>query len=172
MKKQLTTLVIAGLVASTSAMAQLEGLVDREGEFVRDRQGDCILTLDGTLGCKTRTLTLGTDTFFDFNKSNLKPAGKQKLNELAAEIRENGTRVKEISLAGYTDSIGTQQYNLGLSERRALAVEKYLVENGVSPSIIQTAGYGKNNPIASNDTAEGRALNRRVDVTIKGLSAK
>lgn len=172
MKKQLTTLVIAGLVASTSAMAQLEGLVDRQGEFVRDRQGECITTLDGTLGCKTRTLTLNTDAFFDFDRAILKPAGKQKLNELAAEIRENGTRVKEISLAGYTDSIGSQQYNLGLSERRAAAVERYLVDNGVSQNIIRTAGYGKNNPIASNDTAEGRSKNRRVDVVIKGLGTK
>ncbi len=172
MKKQLTTLVIAGLVASTSAMAQLEGLVDRQGEFVRDRQGECVLTLDGTPGCGSRSISLSADTFFDFDKSVLKPAGKEKLNELAAEIKKDGAKVKSISLSGYTDAIGTQQYNLGLSDRRAKAVEAYLVANGVNPAIITTHGYGKDNPIATNDTPEGRAKNRRVDVVINGVVGK
>ena len=173
MKKQLTTLVIAGLVASTSAMAQLEGLVDRQGEFVRDRQGECVLVLDGTQGCDgPKSISLSADAFFDFDKAILKPAGKERLNELAAEIRRDHAKVKSISLAGYTDAIGTQQYNLGLSERRAKAVEAYLVENGVNPSIITTRGYGKADPIATNDTAEGRAKNRRVDVVINGVIAK
>ncbi len=172
MKKQLTTLVIAGLVASTSAMAQLEGLVDRQGEFVRDRQGECVLTRDGTPGCGSRSVSLSADAFFDFDKSVLKPAGKEKLNELAAEIKQDGAKVKSISLSGYTDAIGTQQYNLGLSERRAKAVEAYLVANGVNPALITTHGYGKENPIATNDTAEGRAQNRRVDVVINGVVGK
>ncbi|MBS7824775.1 OmpA family protein [Wohlfahrtiimonas chitiniclastica] len=172
MKKQLTTLVIAGLVASTSAMAQLEGLVDRQGDFVRDRQGECVLVLDGTPGCGARSVSLSADTFFDFDKAVLKPAGKAELNKLAAQIKQDGAKVRSISLAGYTDGIGSQQYNLGLSERRAKAVEAYLVENGVSPSIITTKGYGKENPIATNETAEGRAKNRRVDVVINGVIGK
>ena len=172
MKKQLTTLVIAGLVASTSAMAQLEGLVDRQGEFVRDRQGECVLTLDGTAGCGTRSMSLSADAFFDFDKSVLKAAGKEKLNELAADIKNAGAKVKSINLAGYTDGIGSQQYNLGLSQRRAKSVEAYLVANGVNPAIITTEGFGKENPIATNDTAEGRAQTRRVDVTIKGIANK
>jgi OOP family OmpA-OmpF porin len=64
---------------------------------------------------------------------------------------------------GFTDSIGTEEYNLGLSQRRADAVRNYLVEKGVDPKIITAKGYGESNPVASNDTKEGRALNRRVE---------
>ena len=65
---------------------------------------------------------------------------------------------------GYTDSVGTDKYNQGLSERRANAVMSHLVDRGVSASRLTATGYGESNPVASNDTAEGRALNRRVEL--------
>jgi OOP family OmpA-OmpF porin len=68
-----------------------------------------------------------------------------------------------VEVQGFTDSIGTEEYNQGLSERRADAVRNYLVERGVDPKIISSKGYGESNPVASNDTKEGRALNRRVE---------
>jgi OOP family OmpA-OmpF porin len=73
----------------------------------------------------------------------------------------------EISIEGHTDSIGTDEYNLGLSQRRADAVRDYLVASGISPDmIVSTIGVGKANPIASNDTEEGRSRNRRVEIII------
>ena len=69
-----------------------------------------------------------------------------------------------VSVDGYTDSIGTDAYNQGLSERRANAVMGHLVDRGVSASRLTATGYGEGNPVASNDTAEGRALNRRVEL--------
>jgi OOP family OmpA-OmpF porin len=68
-----------------------------------------------------------------------------------------------VEVQGFTDSIGTEEYNQGLSERRANAVKDYLVERGVNPEKISAKGYGELNPVASNDTKEGRALNRRVE---------
>ena len=70
-------------------------------------------------------------------------------------------------LEGHTDSIGSAKYNQGLSERRAAAVAKVLMENGVAANRISTVGYGKTQPIAENATKEGRAKNRRVDAKFR-----
>jgi OmpA-OmpF porin, OOP family len=69
---------------------------------------------------------------------------------------------------GHTDAVGTDAYNQRLSERRAAAVKDYLVKGGISASRIETAGFGESRPVASNETAEGRAQNRRVELKIKG----
>ncbi len=169
MKKQLTMAAIAGLFFASSAVAQDEALTDRQGDVVRDRWGDCIVTLDGTNDCHAPTVqnvSLEADAFFDFDKATLKPEGKARLDELVSQIQQV-KHVNGIHLGGHTDGIGSQQYNLGLSERRAKAVEEYLVSRGVSPQLITTEGYGKLNPIVPNDTPANRAKNRRVDVVIK-----
>ena len=75
------------------------------------------------------------------------------------------TKNEKISNTGYTDSKGTKEYNKELSLRRAESLEEKLIELGLSPEkIIETKGNGDNNPIASNDTEEGRAANRRIEV--------
>jgi outer membrane protein OmpA-like peptidoglycan-associated protein len=73
-------------------------------------------------------------------------------------------------VGGYTDGVGSVNYNLGLSQRRAQAVVDYLITKGVNSNNLKVVGYGKSNPIATNDTPEGRAMNRRVE--IKVLSKK
>ena len=168
MKKQLTITAIAGLFVATSAFAQQEALTDRQGDAVMDRWGDCVVTLDGTNACQpqVQNVSLEADAFFDFDKATLKPEGKARLDELVSQIQQV-KHVNGIHLGGHTDGIGSQQYNLGLSERRAKAVEEYLVSRGVSPQLITTEGYGKLNPIVPNDTPANRAKNRRVDVVIK-----
>src|SRR5262245_61228428 len=105
-----------------------------------------------------KKITLQVDAFFDFNKATLKPAGKQKIDEVVREMKANPS-VKAL-VEGYTDSIGTQAYNLRLSERRAMAAKDYMVEQGIESSRITTKGYGKEHPIASNATKEGRAQNQ------------
>jgi outer membrane protein OmpA-like peptidoglycan-associated protein len=102
---------------------------------------------------------------FEFNKSDIMESDIAELQKEVTFIRKYpGAKVR---LEGHTDSIGTDEYNKGLSERRAEAVKDYLVKEGAtSASKISTVGYGESRPVASNDTEEGRAQNRRVEVLI------
>ncbi len=102
--------------------------------------------------------------FFDYNKATLKPESYPELNRLV-EFLKNHPDIK-IEISGHTDTLGTFEYNMQLSERRAKAVYDYLVSKGISPGRLKTKGYGPLHPIASNKTAEGRARNRRVEVKI------
>ena len=115
-------------------------------------------------------VTYAADTFFDFDKYALKPEGKAKLDDLVSKMA--GMNLEVIIAVGHTDNIGTKEYNLGLSERRANAVKEYLVSKGVEKNRIYTEGKGLSQPIASNSTAEGRAKNRRVEVEMVGTRTK
>jgi OmpA-OmpF porin, OOP family len=115
-------------------------------------------------------VTYAADTFFDFDKSDLKPEGKAKLDDLVSKMQ--GMNLEVIIAVGHTDNIGTKEYNQGLSERRANAVKAYLVTKGVEKNRIYTEGKSFTQPIASNSTAEGRAKNRRVEVEMVGTRAK
>ena len=99
---------------------------------------------------------------FDFNRYVLKASGKQKVDEVARYLQQHPD--VNVQVDGYTDSIGSDAYNLKLSERRAKAVRDALVADGVSADRITMRGLGKANPVADNDTAEGRAENRRVEI--------
>lgn len=115
-------------------------------------------------------VTYTTDTFFDFDKAVLKPAGKATLDELVATLK--GLNLEVIIAVGHTDSIGKVAYNQKLSERRAEAVKAYLVSRGVENERVYTKGKGKSQPIADNKTAAGRAKNRRVDIEVVGTRNK
>ena len=110
--------------------------------------------------------TMSTAALFDFDKAVLKEAGKVALHELGDAIKAKGVKVVDIDIIGHTDSVGPAEYNMGLSIRRAEAVRDYIVSEGIDTNIIDVSGEGENNPIASNDTAEGRAENRRVDINV------
>jgi outer membrane protein OmpA-like peptidoglycan-associated protein len=99
---------------------------------------------------------------FDFDKSTLQPQGKPILDEAARILKENPSI--NVQVQGHTDSVGTDAYNLRLSDRRAATVKNYLVSQGVAASRLTTKGFGEANPVASNDTADGRAQNRRVEL--------
>ncbi|SEI92495.1 MULTISPECIES: outer membrane protein OmpA [unclassified Achromobacter] len=111
-------------------------------------------------------VVFNADTFFDFDKSVLKPEGRQLLQQVAQQVRT--IDLETIIAVGHTDSIGTEQYNQKLSERRAASVKAYLVSLGIDPNRIYTEGKGELQPIASNKTKEGRAQNRRVEIEIVG----
>jgi OOP family OmpA-OmpF porin len=99
---------------------------------------------------------------FDFNKSNIRSGDAAVLDEAAATLKANpGVTV---NVNGYCDAIGSVNYNQKLSERRAAAVVSYLVKAGVPESQLEAHGYGKTDFVATNDTAEGRAQNRRVEL--------
>lgn len=109
-------------------------------------------------------ITFSSGILFDVDKSNLKDPYKGELSQLATIL--NKYEDTNILLAGHTDSTGSDEYNLGLSRRRAESVANYLATQNVNTARFATEGYGKTDPIASNDTAEGRAQNRRVEVAI------
>jgi OOP family OmpA-OmpF porin len=102
---------------------------------------------------------------FDFDKATIKPEFEGVLDAGAEVLKENpGVRVQ---VAGYTDSVGTDAYNQGLSERRANAVRDYLASHGVDASRLSSTGFGESNPVADNGTADGRSQNRRVELNIE-----
>ncbi len=102
--------------------------------------------------------------FFETNKYNLKPESHTELDKLIDLMRNNPSIKIEIS--GHTDTQGTPQYNQTLSEERAKAVNDYLVQNGIDQVRLTYKGYGETKPITTNDTEEGRAQNRRTEITI------
>lgn len=187
LKKLMAVAVIAAGASYAFADTQLEDLTSNAGGeqiLVKNNFGECVtVTANRNLtGCGAaeapkqmetvadhQVITLSADTYFDFNKYNLKPEGKAVLQQLAQQLNTRGAEIQKITVVGNTDSKGTDAYNQKLSERRAATVGNYLIENGVNPALIQAYGNGERNPVASNATAEGRAQNRRVDITVDGV---
>jgi outer membrane protein OmpA-like peptidoglycan-associated protein len=110
-------------------------------------------------------LTLG-DVLFDTGKAELNSGAARKLDQLAQFLTEHADR--RLQIDGFTDSVGTDSYNLDLSQRRAEAVRSALLARGIDAARIATQGYGKEFPVASNADSGGRQLNRRVEVIIGG----
>ena len=110
-----------------------------------------------------RTYTLD-NVFFDTGKSTLRPSSSGELNELVEVLEYNKSMVIEIS--GHTDNVGDVEVNQRLSESRAKAVRAYLLKKGISGERVKAVGHGESQPIASNDTEEGKQKNRRTEVRI------
>jgi len=108
-------------------------------------------------------LTLG-DVLFATGQADLKPGAASNLNQLVSFLGKYPART--VAIEGHTDSVGSDDYNVGLSQQRADAVRSHLVRQGVQAGRITTLGAGKGSPVASNDTAAGRQQNRRVEVII------
>lgn len=113
---------------------------------------------------QTTRITLSADTLFDFDKSALKAGGTGKLDALVESLK--GANVEVIVAMGHTDSLGTDEYNQKLSLARAEAVKAYLVGKGIDGKLVRTEGRGESQPVATNATSEGRALNRRVEIEV------
>jgi outer membrane protein OmpA-like peptidoglycan-associated protein len=108
-------------------------------------------------------VTLSGDVLFEFDRAEILPPAQEKLRALAATLSraELGATIE-----GHTDAVGPASYNQDLSRRRAAAVRDYLVENGVPTEKLQVAGHGEARPVTANASAEGRAMNRRVEIVI------
>lgn len=140
----------ARLKAEQNAAAAVQSL--RELAQVKEDARGTIITLEGAV-------------LFVSGKAELLPLAKQKLDEVAKALTDLDPK-QTITVEGHTDSRGADDMNQKLSEERASAVRAYLVERGVKPDRIKSVGRGESNPIASNDTPEGRANNRRVEIVI------
>jgi outer membrane protein OmpA-like peptidoglycan-associated protein len=180
MKKSLILLsavAIIALTGCTSAEKPMKEMVitETENQFVMEDIDVSKKTLEELIVFNEEGVTIRKEgnnlvlsmpelVLFDFNKYEVKNKVKGSLNILAKALEENpDIRIK---IDGYTDFIGSEGYNLELSVKRAKAIKNYLVDRGVKSSNISIEGYGKQNPIANNATAAGRAKNRRVEFII------
>ena len=180
MKKSLILLsavAIIALTGCTSAEKPMKEMVitETENQFVMEDIDVSKKTLEELIVFNEEGVTIRKEgnnlvlsmpelVLFDFNKYEVKNKVKGSLNTLAKALEENpDIRIK---IDGYTDFIGSEGYNLDLSVKRAKSIKNYLVDKGVKTSNISIEGYGKQNPIANNATAAGRAKNRRVEFII------
>lgn len=149
----------AQLQSREAQLAAREQEIRARDEQIRRLQEE----LDAKKTERGSVVTFG-DVLFDLNKADLKPAASTNIQRLATVLQEQPER--KILIEGFTDSTGSDSYNLNLSQQRADSVRHALVSAGVDPSRITTAGLGKAYPVSDNDTPASRAMNRRVEVTI------
>ncbi len=107
-----------------------------------------------------------SDVLFDTGKYSLRPLAREKLAKLAGIV--SGHPGLRLAVEGYTDSVGGDDYNQQLSENRSNGVRDYLTQQGMAGGSVTAKGFGKTDPVASNDTAKGRQQNRRVELVISG----
>lgn len=144
------------------------------GYYMDRQEAELRAELEGTGVSVTRmgdniTLNMPGNITFATNSSDLNPAFFDVLTSVSKVLKEFDKTIVEV--AGHTDSTGTEEYNQGLSERRANTVSQYLSGRGISGQRLITVGMGELRPIADNSTAEGRAANRRVEITMVPLTA-
>jgi outer membrane protein OmpA-like peptidoglycan-associated protein len=107
-----------------------------------------------------------SDVLFDTGKSTLRQVAREKLAKVAGIV--SGHLGLRLDVEGHTDSVGSDEYNQQLSEQRGISVRDYLLQQGMAVASVTTKGFGKTQPVASNDTADGRQQNRRVELVISG----
>ena len=156
---------VIGGVAGTAAGAIIGAMMDKQERELRQIQG---VNVTRTAPDELK-VTVRNEVLFDFNSAGLRQASRDSLHEMADVFQKYPSTT--ISVQGHTDSIGSAAYNKRLSERRAQAVANYLENLGVRSSRLETIGYGKSQPRATNSTAEGRQLNRRVEIKIRANQA-
>ncbi len=131
---------------------------------IPDRRGQLTFTFNPQFEKrKKRTYTL-RDVYFNTDKATLRERSYDALDDLLAAMRTNPDM--KVEIAGHTDDRASQSYNKDLSQRRAQAVRDYLLEKGIREKRVRAKGYGESQPVASNDTEQGRQKNRRVEVRI------
>lgn len=171
MKKLVLLAVFAGMLGVTSCKSKKKA-AEKQPEVVEEVaevQVEEVVVKQTPLPAPVKTeegvkITFSSDLLFAFDSADLNEESKKALSELARLMLKN--KKNDIRIDGYTDSIGTVEYNDVLSVKRANSVKDYLESQGVSASRMTVKGYGKSNPIATNKTAEGRQKNRRVDIVI------
>jgi OOP family OmpA-OmpF porin len=183
-------LAAAGVNAAETREATPGYAQDSSNNIVRSGSGDCVHSgywtpEDATVvGCDGVTLeaaieiiegaptglmaaiTIPAAALFAFDSDELTAEGKNTIEEYRKTLRPELSEAYAGIIIGHTDSVGSAEYNMGLSKRRAQAVADYLVSTGVERDKLRVVGRGKNDPIASNDTEAGRAENRRVEVVV------
>lgn len=152
---------IIGTLAGTAIGAGIGAYMDKQERELRQIEGvDVYRTAEDELNVVVRN-----EVLFDYDSSALRAASRSSLEEMADVF--STYRDTTIGVEGHTDSVGSDSYNFGLSQRRANSVAGYLEALGVESYRLDTIALGESQPRASNDTADGRQLNRRVELKIR-----
>jgi outer membrane protein OmpA-like peptidoglycan-associated protein len=140
--------------------------LDSDGDGVIDCEDDCpqVQGPASNKGCPDWKDMKIPAIYFDLNKAVLKAEGKAELDKLADQL--NASKEFELVITGNTCSVGTEEYNMGLSEKRAQAVVKYLLSKGVNNAYVGSKNYGETNPAVENNTRANRKLNRRAEFEV------
>ncbi len=155
--------VVGGVVGAATG-AIVGAMMDRQERALRQIDGvDVTRTGEDSL-----KVTVRNDILFDFNSAGLRSSSRDELRQMADVFEKYADTT--IAVQGHTDSTGTAAYNQRLSDRRANSVANYLESLGVRGSRLDAYGYGESKPKASNNTASGRQLNRRVELFVKANS--
>ena len=154
----------ADQAAAQQQAQQAVGQTEQMRERLKEQLNQVLATRETARGLIVNM----SDVLFDFNKYTLKPDAREKLAKVSGILLSYPNL--QLQIEGYTDNIGSDEYNQKLSEERADAVRDYLVSQGVTQASISAAGYGKADPVADNSTANGRAENRRVQLVVSGNS--
>ena len=190
----LTSLALAMLAVPYTAVAASKTgyLTDTRGAIVMSGFGECVQTGRFTEALRTvecgaaepqatlqvpppepaaprpqvESVSFDAVALFDFDRAELRSDARGVLSGLVQRIQST-KGVTRVKVTGHTDSTGPAAYNQKLSERRAASVRSYLVEQGISADLVSSRGMGEEQPIASNDTRDGRQKNRRVEVEIE-----
>lgn len=151
---------IIGAAVGGAAGTAIGAVMDRQAEDLQDKLPNAQVERVG----EGIAVTFDSGILFDVDDSELRPEARDNLRDLVASLEEyDGT---EVLVVGHTDSTGAASYNQGLSERRASSAQTFLVGAGLDAGRVRAVGMGENEPIASNETTEGRQANRRVEVAI------
>lgn len=189
-------MLVSALLAATAAAGEeareaTPGYLQDSGDnVVRSGGGDCMHTgnwdpdMANVVGCDDvvldreieviegapsgllTTVSIPAAAMFAFDSDVLTESGKEAIEEYRKNLRPELSQAYAGIIIGHTDDVGKETYNIDLSRRRAQAVADYLVSTGVDAAKLRVVGRGENDPIASNDTEEGRAENRRVDIIV------
>ena len=152
---------VAGAAAGAAVGAVIGRRMDKQEQELRQIEGvEVARPSEGEIEVR-----LTNDILFDLNSAALRSTSRTTLNELASNFAQYPDN--QIIVEGHTDSSGTDAHNQRLSEQRAGNVADYLIDRGVSARNVVVYGYGESDPKSSNDTAEGRQLNRRVEIHIR-----
>lgn len=151
---------IVGAAIGGAAGAAVGAVMDAQAEDLQDKLPNARVERIG----EGIAVTFDSGILFAVNQAELQAAGQQNLRDLAVSLEDyEGT---DVLVVGHTDSTGSEEYNQGLSERRAAAARNFLVGAGLEPGRVTAVGRGEMEPIATNDTEAGRQQNRRVEIAI------
>jgi outer membrane protein OmpA-like peptidoglycan-associated protein len=156
----------AKLAAEKTDALKAREQAENDAKALRERLKDQLNMILATRDTARGLIVNMSDVLFDFNQATLKPGAREKLARVSGILLAYPSL--HLSVEGHTDSIGTPEYNMKLSQRRADAVRDYLSTNGINQANIQAVGMGEANPVASNSTASGRQQNRRVEMVVSG----